>query len=144
MIDDQKNGQRVWVIDVHTISITLSFMNLDLQDVLLKGVSLRLTAYSAPALQAVSNLKLIAFQCQGVKLQIFGTKHVSQKHSASYNKGVFAVPKIVNNLTSFAQTLADTLSLKRLVYLNYRKIGIILEAKRQHDIELMHLKGCDT
>ncbi|CEI95844.1 hypothetical protein RMCBS344292_10021 [Rhizopus microsporus] len=58
-----------------------------------------------------------------------------------YNKGVFVVPKIVNNLASFAQTLAAVLSLKRLVYLNYRKINAILETKRQHNIEFMHFQG---
>lgn len=54
------------------------------------------------------------------------------------------VPKIVNNLASFAQTLAAVLSLKRLVYLNYRKINVILEAKRRHAIEFMHFQAGET
>ncbi|KAG0905391.1 hypothetical protein G6F33_012202 [Rhizopus arrhizus] len=89
----------------------------------------------------ISNLEAITCQWQGIKLQIIGTKYISQSHSISYNKGVFVVPKIVNNLASFAQTLAAVLSLKRLVYLNYSKINVILEAKRQHDIEFMHFQG---
>ncbi|KAI8077126.1 hypothetical protein BDF21DRAFT_385000 [Thamnidium elegans] len=92
----------------------------------------------------ISNLEAITCQWQGVKLQIIGTKYISQNHSISYNKGVFVVPKIVNNLASFAQTLAAVLSLKRLVYLNYRKINVILEAKRRHDIEFMHFQGDET
>jgi hypothetical protein len=89
----------------------------------------------------ISNFEAITYQWQGVKLQIIGTKYISQNHSISYNKGVFVVPKIVNNLASFAQTLAAVLSLKRLVYFNYSKINIILETKRQHDIEFMHFQG---
>lgn len=89
----------------------------------------------------ISNLEAITCQWQGVKLQVIGTRYISQNHSISYNKGVFVVPKIVNNLASFAQTLAAVLSLKRLVYLNYRKINVILEAKRRHDIEFMHFQG---
>lgn len=92
----------------------------------------------------ISNLEAITCQWQGVKLQVIGTRYISQNHSISYNKGVFVVPKIVNNLASFAQTLAAVLSLKRLVYLNYRKINVILEAKRRHDIELMHFQGGET
>ncbi|CAO3659958.1 unnamed protein product [Rhizopus stolonifer] len=92
----------------------------------------------------ISNLEATTCQWQGVKLQIIGTKYISQNHSISYNKGVFVVPKIVNNLASFAQTLAVILSLKRLVYLNYCKINIIIETKRRHDIEFMYFQGDET
>ncbi|KAG2201569.1 hypothetical protein INT47_007446, partial [Mucor saturninus] len=44
----------------------------------------------------------------------------------------------------FTLILLQKRSLKRLVYLNYRKISVILEEKRQHDIELMHFNGGET
>lgn len=51
---------------------------------------------------------------------------------------------MMNNLAPFAQILAAVLSLRRLVYLNHRKINAILEAKRRHGIVLLHFEAAEA
>ncbi|RCH94357.1 hypothetical protein CU098_008516, partial [Rhizopus stolonifer] len=69
----------------------------------------------------IFNVEAITCQWQGVKLQIIGTKYVSQNHSISYNKEIFFVPKIVNNLASFAQTLAAVLFLETSEFMHFQR-----------------------
>ncbi|KAG1372077.1 hypothetical protein G6F61_011369 [Rhizopus arrhizus] len=87
-----------------------------------------------------THLEAVTCQWQEVKLTIIGTRYLSQYHSVTYKKGTFIIPKVINYLASFSQTLAAVLSLKRLVYLNYKKLNIILETKKKFELELMQFQ----
>ncbi|KAG0741504.1 hypothetical protein G6F57_006321 [Rhizopus arrhizus] len=63
-----------------------------------------------------THLEAVTCQWQEVKLTIIGTRYLSQYHSVTYKKGTFIIPKVINHLASFSQTLAAVLSLKRLKF----------------------------
>ncbi|CAO3645412.1 unnamed protein product [Mucor hiemalis] len=81
------------------------------------------------SVKIMQELEAITCQWQGLKLIVFGTRFISKDHLITYRKDTFSVPKDESHAASFAHLLAAVLSLRRLVYLNYTKLNIILEAK---------------
>ncbi|KAL4214189.1 hypothetical protein AB4K20DRAFT_1879200 [Rhizopus microsporus] len=84
----------------------------------------------------MKHLEAITCQWEGLKLVIFVTKYVSDKHLITYRKGSFCMPKNESQCVPFAILLAAMLSLKRRVFLNYSKLNAVFEAKCRHQIEM--------
>ncbi|KAG2230990.1 hypothetical protein INT48_002769 [Thamnidium elegans] len=67
----------------------------------------------------MEQIEAITCQWEGLKLTIYATKYLPNKHLISYTKESFVMPKDETYCASFAVFLAAILSLKRLVFLNY-------------------------
>ncbi|CAO0801908.1 unnamed protein product [Mucor circinelloides] len=93
--------------------------------------------------EIMKRLEAITCQWQGLKLTVYGTRFISKDHLITYRKGSFAVPKEETHAASFARVLTAVLSLRRLVYSNYTKLNIILEAKYAHGLETMYFSSDD-
>ncbi|ORE22056.1 hypothetical protein BCV71DRAFT_272505 [Rhizopus microsporus] len=78
----------------------------------------------------MKHLEAITCQWEGLKLVIFVTKYVSDKHLITYRKGSFCMPKNESQCVPFAILLAAMLSLKRRVFLNYK-----IEAREEEKYE---------
>lgn len=93
------------------------------------------------SVKIMQELEAITCQWQGLKLIVFGTRFITKDHLVTYRKGTFSVPKDETHAASFAHLLAAVLSLRRLVYLNYTKLNVILEAKYTYEIETMYFES---
>ncbi|KAI8076927.1 hypothetical protein BDF21DRAFT_464131 [Thamnidium elegans] len=95
------------------------------------------------SVEIMKQLEAITCQWQGLKLTLYGTRFISEDHLVTYKKGSFSVPKDETHAASFAHVLAAVLSLRRLVYTNYTKLNVIMEAKYAHELETMHFSSDD-
>ncbi|KAG1322911.1 hypothetical protein G6F62_009970 [Rhizopus arrhizus] len=95
------------------------------------------------SVEIMKQLEAITCQWQGLKLTLYSTRFISEDHLVTYKKGSFSVPKDEIHAASFAHVLAAVLSLRRLVYANYTKLNVILEAKHAHELETMYFYSDD-
>ncbi|KAG1166784.1 hypothetical protein G6F55_005953 [Rhizopus delemar] len=95
------------------------------------------------SVEIMKQLEAITCQWQGLKLTVYCKRFISKDHLVTYRKGSFAVSKDEFHAASFAHVLVAVLSLRRLVYSNYTKLNIILEAKYAHELETMYFSSDD-
>ncbi|KAG2210274.1 hypothetical protein INT47_003259 [Mucor saturninus] len=93
--------------------------------------------------EIMDKFEAITCQWKGLELTIFATRIISETCTITYNKGTFEVPKESGHGATFARLLAAVLSLRRLVYLNYKKLNNLLQTKQSYSLEQLYFSEDD-
>ncbi|KAI8069132.1 uncharacterized protein B0P05DRAFT_551662 [Gilbertella persicaria] len=110
---------------------------------ILQNLMLRKWTNRLGSVDIMKEFEAITCQWEGLKLIIFATRYISEKHSITYKKGSYIMPKEETHTASFARLLAAVLSLKRLVLVNYTKLNTVLETKHSYELQTMQFSQED-
>lgn len=83
-------------------------------------------------IEIMNKFEAITCQWKGLELTIFAISIVSETCTITYSRGTFDVQKEFGHGLTFARLLAAVLSLRRLVYLNYKKLNCLLQTKQSY------------